>query len=195
MKKPTKKGRVNPEAVKKKTTTGKKKAMSPVRPDILTRFKPGNEFWKARSTHGANPKFIKETLLDACVEYFQWVEDNPLLEEKVFHTAGIITRAQVAHVRAMTIGGLCLFLDISEDTWGNYRKTPDLLGITNNVDRAIRNQKFEGAAADLLNPNIIARDLGLVDKKEVEDTTKPTRTADELEKMRKITRAIAEGLK
>jgi hypothetical protein len=31
----------------------------------------------------------------------------------------------------------------------------------------ILDQKFTGAAADLLNPNIIARDLGLTDKKEV----------------------------
>ena len=29
------------------------------------------------------------------------------------------------------------------------------------------NQKFTGAAADLLNANIIARDLGLSDKKEM----------------------------
>ena len=31
----------------------------------------------------------------------------------------------------------------------------------------IRTQKFAGAAADLLNANIIARDLGLADKNEV----------------------------
>lgn len=33
------------------------------------------------------------------------------------------------------------------------------------VEQIIRQQKFEGAAAELLNPNIIARDLGLADKK------------------------------
>ncbi|MDC9826565.1 terminase small subunit, partial [Devosia sp. ZB163] len=35
------------------------------------------------------------------------------------------------------------------------------------VDEIIRAQKFEGAAAGLLNPNIIARDLGLADKQEL----------------------------
>ena len=35
------------------------------------------------------------------------------------------------------------------------------------MDEIIRTQKFEGASADLLNPNIIARDLGLADKSEL----------------------------
>ena len=32
------------------------------------------------------------------------------------------------------------------------------------IDSIIRTQKFEGAAADLFNANIISRDLGLVDR-------------------------------
>lgn len=35
------------------------------------------------------------------------------------------------------------------------------------AEEIIRRQKFEGAAADLFNPNIIARDLGLADKSEL----------------------------
>lgn len=34
------------------------------------------------------------------------------------------------------------------------------------MEEIIRTQKFEGASADLLNPNIIARDLGLAEKQE-----------------------------
>ena len=34
------------------------------------------------------------------------------------------------------------------------------------MEQIIRTQKFEGAAAELLNPNIIARDLGLADRSE-----------------------------
>jgi hypothetical protein len=39
--------------------------------------------------------------------------------------------------------------------------------VTTRVDEIIRTQKFQGAAADLLNPNIIARDLGLSEKSEI----------------------------
>lgn len=42
----------------------------------------------------------------------------------------------------------------------------DFSGITTQVEEIVRTQKFEGASADLLNANIIARDLGLADKHE-----------------------------
>lgn len=130
-----------------------------------------NRFWKARSSHGRKPTFPKPHILwNACVEYFNWNEDNPLQEEKVFHTNGIITYAEVSKMRAMTISGLCIYLDICEDTWANYRAKEDFFGVVTRAEKIIYNQKFSGAAADMLNPNIIARDLGLKDKQEIEQT-------------------------
>lgn len=70
-------------------------------------------------------------------------------------------------MRAMTIDGLCIFLDIARDTWNNYRERQDFLAVCQRVEQIIRTQKFQGAAADLLNPSIIARDLGLADKSEL----------------------------
>jgi hypothetical protein len=64
-------------------------------------------------------------------------------------------------MRAMTISGLCIFLDISRPTWVEYRAKEGFSSIVSRVDEIIRTQKFEGASADLLNPSIIARDLGL----------------------------------
>ena len=46
----------------------------------------------------------------------------------------------------------------------NYKNNPDFLGVVKEVEEIIYNQKFTGAAADLLNSNIIARELGLADK-------------------------------
>jgi len=129
----------------------------------------GNQFWKARSTHGRNPIFKSpQELLEACEEYFQWVEDNPLYEEKAFSYQGEIVKTDIYKMRAMTIGGLCLFLDVCENTWTNYKNDDDFLSVCMQVERAIKNQKFSGAAADLLNASIIARDLGLKDKTEQE---------------------------
>ena len=134
-------------------------------------FQKGNKFWLARSSHGRNPIFSNpEQLRNACYEYFEWVENNPLYEEKIFHAQGVITKDTVAKIRAMTISGLCLFLDICENTWTNYKKQPDFLSITLEVEKVIYNQKFTGASADLLNANIIARELGLADKQQNEHT-------------------------
>jgi hypothetical protein len=134
-------------------------------------FQKGNKFWLARSSHGRNPIFSDpEQLRNACYEYFEWVENNPLYEEKIFHAQGMITKDTVTKMRAMTVSGLCLFLDICENTWANYKKQPDFLSITLEVEKVIYNQKFTGASADLLNANIIARELGLADKQQNEHT-------------------------
>ena len=142
----------------------------------------GNAFWKARSSHGRNPIFTTpDQLWEACVEYFEWVEANPLREEKVFNGKDGIVRADMAKMRAMTISGLCLFLDIDRKTWDAYRAKEDFLHIVARAEETIRTQKFEGAAADLLNANIIARELGLADKSEQALTIRHEDALDELE--------------
>jgi hypothetical protein len=125
----------------------------------------GNKFWMMRSTHGRNPIFTNpEALWNAACEYFEWVHDNPLFEEKVFHAQGVITKDTVCKMRAMTIQALCFFLDISDEAWADYCNRQDFVGITTRIKKVIYSQKLEGAAADLLNANIIARELGLSDK-------------------------------
>ncbi len=80
----------------------------------------GNRFWEARSSHGRNPKFESpEALWAACCEYFEWADDNPLWEGKVFSYQGEIIKANVPKMRAMTISGLCTFLDITRANMGN----------------------------------------------------------------------------
>lgn len=127
----------------------------------------GNKFWEARSSHGRKPIFASpDDLWNASVEYFQWTEDNPLYETKAFGSKDGPQTVELPKMRAMTISGLCLFLDISPKTWLEYRAREDFSPIVSRVDDTIRLQKFQGASADLLNPSIIARDLGLADKSE-----------------------------
>ncbi|HIC5947455.1 TPA: DNA-packaging protein [Salmonella enterica subsp. enterica serovar Newport] len=132
----------------------------------------GNRFWEARSSHGRNPKFESpEALWAACCEYFEWVEANPLYEVKAFAFQGVVTQESLPKIRAMTISGLCIFLDITRQTWGTFRAMKGFSDITTRAEEIIYDQKFSGAAADLLNANIIARDLGLKEQSQVEDVT------------------------
>lgn len=131
----------------------------------------GNEFWKARTKHGRDKLFKTPDLLrDACFEYFQWCNDNPLQEDKLVIFQGVATHEPVAKLRAFTIGGLCIFLGISTETWKHYRDVEDFVLVTREAEEIIREQKFTGAAAELLNSNIIARDLGLRDGVDVSTT-------------------------
>ncbi len=136
------------------------------RPDIATRFKPGNQALKARSSHGRKPKFKSpDELWEKCCEYFEWVNANPLMAVELVKYQGKVTQVQLHKMRPMTMIGLCTFLDISRSTWTAYSQNPDFLRVTERVERIIWVYKFEGAAVGLLNPNIIARELGLVGKR------------------------------
>lgn len=131
----------------------------------------GNRFWEARTKHGRDKLFASsDALWEACCEYFEWVEENPLWENKVAQFQGGVVDMPVAKMRAMTISGLCIFLDITRETWSQWRKQDDFSDIVTRAEEVIYSQKFAGAAADLLNANIIARDLGLADKSSVDNT-------------------------
>lgn len=124
----------------------------------------GNKFWEARSSHGRKPMFATpEDLWEACTEYFEWIVDNPLKKCEAFAYQGVVELKDIPLMRAMTIGGLCIFLDIARTTWDDYRARKDYYSVVNAIEEIIRDQKFSGAAAGLLNANIIARDLGLKD--------------------------------
>ena len=136
-----------------------------------------NQFWKLRSKHGRNKLFASPELLwDAAVEYFQWCDENPLKEEKIFHFQGKITKSDQNKMRAYTLNGLFLYLDCDNSYFRQFKKSlkgkEDSLSkgfftVITRIEKTIYEQKFTGAAADLLNPNIIAKDLGISDKKEI----------------------------
>jgi hypothetical protein len=159
----------------------------------------GNQFWKARSSHGRKPIFeTPEALLEACLEYFEWVEANPLWEDKIISFQGVATHVDVAKMRAMTISGLCIFLDIGRRSWDEYRAREDFSPVCEQVEQTIREQKFAGAAADLLNPSIIARDLGLADKTELtgkDGAPIETRELSDTEYARRIAFTLARAAK
>jgi len=76
-------------------------------------------------------------------------------------------------MRAMTLSGLCFYLHCNEAYFRTFKAQlpegeEDFNTVIKEIETVIYNQKFQGAAADLLNANIIARDLGLSDKSTVE---------------------------
>jgi hypothetical protein len=130
----------------------------------------GNQFWKLRSTHGREKLFATPELLwEAACEYFEWCENNPLYEAKAFAYQGEVTTANLPKMRAMTMGQLCFYLGCNQAYFRTFKAQlpegeKDFNTIIEQIESVIYTQKFQGAAADLLNANIIARDLGLTDK-------------------------------
>ena len=120
----------------------------------------GNKFWKDRAKSGRNKMFSSpDDLWDSAVNYFEWIEDNPLLKEKLFSYQRKVITGTVKKMRPMSINGLCQHLGISRRTWGLYKSREDFMPVTMRVEMIIWVQQFSGAASGLFNANIIARKL------------------------------------
>ena len=121
----------------------------------------GNQYWKLAHDFRKPKRYQPGELLDKATEYAAWCEKNPLYEQKVFGTG---VRMKVPKMRAMTIQGFCLFANMAIQTLYEYEKEKAYSEIIAHIKSIFYSQKLEGAAADLLNPNIIARELGLAEK-------------------------------
>jgi hypothetical protein len=108
--------------------------------------------------------YLPNELWTKATKYFKWNDKHPLKEEKVFRSG---YKTVVNKMRTMTISGLCNYACISRETFNAYEKEKDYSDICRRIKEIIYQQKLEGAAADLLNPSNIAREIGLADKREV----------------------------
>ncbi len=135
----------------------------------------GNKFWERRAKHGRDKLFKDGDLLwEAATEYFNDCLKNPIQEEKLFHSQGTITKGYTNKMIPFTKTGLCLYLGCSASYFSAFKASnkestkqsnKDYLVIIEKIEDTIFTQQFNGAASDMLNANIIARSLGLVDKK------------------------------
>lgn len=124
-----------------------------------------NQFWKLRSKHGRDKIFQSPDILwDAACEYFEATDARKWVKTE-FNGKDAI-ECKVPTETPYTWTGLYLFLDIDHSTWQLYEQRQDFIAISTRIRQIIYTQKFEGAAVGAFNPQLISRDLGLVDKRE-----------------------------
>lgn len=173
----------------------------------------GNNFWTRRSKHGRDRLFdTPEDLWKGALEYFRHVDKNPFfMAEQVKQPGKGYVDSEGEYVapeyiislpklKPYTLKGLCLFLHCNVGYFSDFKKSLsgkedqkslDFSEVIRAIEETVYNQKFSGAAAGFFNSNLIARELGLVDKTEVKQqgsleitmTKEETRKiADDLEK-------------
>lgn len=131
-----------------------------------------NEFWKL-ADWGKPKAYQPEELWEKACDYFQWCQDHPWVKNEAVKggdNAGMIIKVPTS--RPFTIHGFCIHAGIVTATFYNYEKDKAYLEIITRIREVIYSEKFEGAAVGAYNANIIARDLGLADKKEVNKVVK-----------------------
>jgi len=148
-----------------------------------------NAFWKQRSKHGRDMLFASSELLwKAACDYFKWCDTNPWLKTEQLKKP-VITKSEkgtqvqtiveIPTARPYTLSGLCLYLGCSQSYFREFKSNPpedseDFLTVITRIEEVIYTQKFEGATVGVFNANIIARDLGLADKKEISGSVDTT---------------------
>jgi len=131
--------------------------------DDSGKFQPG---------HAAAKKFLgPEEFWEACQRYFAWVEENPLQDTNYHAYRGAVITFEVPKKRVPTLMGLLIYIGVSKRAWAYWKSKadapfsrPDFHGVIEHIEMLIYEEKFVGAAAGLLNPMIISRDLGLAEK-------------------------------
>jgi len=130
----------------------------------------GNQFWKLRRDFdGDGKKLSVEQLFERSQEYVVYCINNPLIE--IDFRGKDATPVELPKMRAMNKYGLCHHLGIAFNTLESWKSDPKYLHVITQVEQMMYAYKFEGAAAGMLHANIIARDLGLTDKKELDHKT------------------------
>lgn len=137
-------------------------------------FRKGNQLWKLADKQGRKNTFGNpDDMWDAACAYFLWCDKNPLFENKVFsHKDQGLVHKSLPRMRAYTEKGLCVFLGVASSYFRNFEKNNkasgaliEFMSVITRIRDVIATQKFEGAAAGLLQHNIIAYDLGIANKK------------------------------
>lgn len=145
----------------------------------------GNRFWELRSKHGRDVLFESpEMLWEAACEYFEWCENNPLMETDF--RGKDATEVELPKMRPFLLQGLCSYLGCNTAYFRNFKNQErkdekDFSSVITRIEEIIYTQKYSGAAAGFLNANIIMRDLGLTDKTEATNTQNVTVTVSKEE--------------
>ncbi len=149
----------------------------------------GNAFWAMRTKHGVDKLFKEpDTLWQACVEYFEATDARTLNSEEIGTGSRNYTKTIKKRV-PYTLMGLCIFLDVNTGYFRDFKKNiegkTDKLSkgfsvVITRVEEIIFHQQYEGATIGDFNHNIVARALGLVDKKDITTDGKSINKAADL---------------
>lgn len=131
--------------------------------------------WSGHNFKPGRPAIYEdaEDLWIECCEYFQWVEDNPILEEHVAFCGTLdmfgYHETTIPKYRPMIIEGLANHLGISKMQWHRMAegRGEEFSRVKERADNIIYSTNFALAAAGLINANLISRQLGLMNKMDV----------------------------
>ncbi|MEN9918328.1 MAG: hypothetical protein RL662_764 [Bacteroidota bacterium] len=110
---------------------------------------------------GCESNYTAPQLWAKALEYVEWMDKNPLRDEKIFSSG---KKIPVNKIRILSVRSFCLFANISKQTFEIYSKTTDYMKITNQITEIIHMQNMEAAAAGLVSTSIVSKEKWVEDK-------------------------------
>lgn len=125
-----------------------------------------------------SPKYLN----DKASAYFKDVDKNPWIKYEAIKSGDMVgTLVEIPLQRPYTLIGFCIFLGVNSEYFKDFKNAltdseedKEFSRVIKAIEDIIRNQKFEGAVVGSFKENIIARDLGMVDKIENNNTNTNT---------------------
>lgn len=129
----------------------------------------GNEYYKRRQKDGRELIYKSpDILLEEAYKYFAWCDKNPWYKNEAIKSgpnAGNIIKVPAS--RPYTIEQLCVYMGISRRTFDLYADRDSFMPVVTHIREIITANQLEGAMVEAYSQNIVARLLGLSDKKEL----------------------------
>lgn len=131
----------------------------------------GNKYYLERSKNGPYKEFTPDTLWEAFEEYKNHIDKDPWYTYEAIKSgenAGQLI--PIPHQKPYTIEGFASYIGLTFQGLKNYGTKEGYEGtfeVYTRIEGQCKVQKFAGASIGAFNANIIARDLGLVDKSDL----------------------------
>lgn len=148
----------------------KRKDLSEDQRAALRKSAYSKNIYVQRSKVGREKIFSEPGMMwDAAVEYFEFCDATPWYEHDFKNTRAGLVETKKPKGRPYTMGTLALFFDVWEDYFYNFKRnlkstdptTPGFERVIAQIESTVRHQKFEGAANNAFNANLISYDLGI----------------------------------
>lgn len=118
---------------------------------------------------GRPPAYTPEELLVKFSEYIEDRREHPIVEKETvkrkFKTTTNTEEKEKAFSHPLSIGDFCIYLGRCRNWWNEL--SDEYLGVKSYIRDYVETYQIKGATVGLFHPNIVARTLGLADKKEI----------------------------
>jgi hypothetical protein len=137
-------------------------------------------------------KLTPEELWEGAQKYFEWADNNPWYKNEQIKQRPIIPKdsklsarrikeildpiIKIPTQRPYTIEGLCMYLNITRQTFENYSNAvgyETYFDVSIRIRDIINSQHFEGGMVGIFDSGLAARKLGLIEKMDMQSGGKP----------------------